>query len=211
MTDSLEIVVIPSGPNSRTDLERARAALKLADQPNAKYVVSGIGPDLWIALRYLHPKRQEAIDLDEWKIGLAGLDVHPELWNYILDNTSEGEIFCIDTDSKDTVGNVLNSIGDLDRFVERTGFDLTNKGWYSFIRHNKCNGYNISIVSGDSHLRRFKHIIDEGKEEGLIKKDLTIEYIDTGRESLGEKIYGCLAKIKERIKIRNRLSKYKEN
>jgi len=60
---------------------------------------------------------------------------------------------------------------------------------------------NIGIVSYPKHLKRFEYIIEKAKKEKIIPSDLEITYIPTN-ESSKEKIYGFLALLKEKYRLR---------
>lgn len=60
----------------------------------------------------------------------------------------------------------------------------------------------IGIVSYPKHLERFKLIINKLREEKYLTKDMKITYIPT-EETIKQKIYGHLALLKERYRLRN--------
>jgi len=66
----------------------------------------------------------------------------------------------------------------------------------------KLRGFkDIGIVSYPEHLERFEYIVKKAKEGGEIPKDVTIHQIKT-KQTLQEWIYGTLANIKERYRLR---------
>jgi uncharacterized SAM-binding protein YcdF (DUF218 family) len=68
----------------------------------------------------------------------------------------------------------------------------------------------IGIVSYPEHLKRFEYIINKAKKEGLVDEDVEIINIPTDQTSK-EKVYGLLANIKEKYRLRNGIEKAKEN
>jgi hypothetical protein len=99
MTGTLEsevkAIVIPSG-NAKEDLRRAKRAINYNERSglNVPYIISGVGPDINLALGYVNPKER-------------ALDFHPELYRYVLENTDG--IVGLDILSVDSIGNILNT------------------------------------------------------------------------------------------------------
>lgn len=85
----------------------------------------------------------------------------------------------IEGNSRDTVENVLYSVEKI-----RPG---TKK---------------ITFVSYPLHLKRFEMVFEKAKEEGLVPKDLRADYVPTD-QNIQEIVYGTLALIKERWRLRN--------
>ncbi len=79
--------------------------------------------------------------------------------------------------STDTLENVMNSIKKME------------------------NPESIGIVSYPEHLKRYEMIIEKAKEEGKIQKDVEMKYIPV-RQSLRETVYGILANVKEKVRLR---------
>lgn len=88
----------------------------------------------------------------------------------------------IEQQSRDTLENVLFSIKKVRRF----------------------GGNDIGIASNPSHLDRFMQIINEGKREGIIDRNLRVYRLET-RERLGETVYGLFANLLNRYKLRRGL------
>ena len=64
---------------------------------------------------------------------------------------------------------------------------------------NKLKGMKrIGIVSYPEHLKKFEYIINKAKKEGVIDKEI-------------EKVYGVLANMKERYRLRNGIETAKDN
>lgn len=76
---------------------------------------------------------------------------------------------------------------------------------------NKLKGLKkIGIVSYPEHLKRFEYIINKAKKEGIIDKDIEIVEIPT-EENMKEKMYGILANIKEKYRLRKGIENAKKN
>lgn len=72
----------------------------------------------------------------------------------------------------------------------------------------------VDVVSNPSHLWRFKFLFDKAKEEGLIDKDVEINYVPTERnflfEDVGEAFYGVASYLDYLIKYHNKPLKTKD-
>lgn len=92
----------------------------------------------------------------------------------------------IESESKDSLDNILYSL-------------------------NKLKGLKrIGIVSYPEHLKRFEYIINKGKKEGIINKEIEFVEIPT-EQNIKEKTYGILGNIKEKYRLRNGVEKAKYN
>lgn len=93
--DRVKAIVIPSGGTIGEDLERTKRAIQYNKENglNLPYMISGIGPDTYLALQGENPDRE--------------LDFHKELYEYMMSNT-EG-VFGLDVLSVNSVGNILNT------------------------------------------------------------------------------------------------------
>ncbi|MBU2616205.1 MAG: YdcF family protein [Nanoarchaeota archaeon] len=147
-TEDVQAIVIPSG-NLKWNLERMLTAIKINEERklDAPYIISGIGRDL---NKIPEIKQGARIERRE------GLEVHYDLWNYMMQNTKgmigiEG----ISTNSRE---NILNT------------FPKGTKGRYI-------------LVSYPLHLKRFEKIVERAKKRGEISKNLEIEYAPTGSVS----------------------------
>lgn len=91
----VEAIVIPSGGSVGEDLQRAERAIQYnrENSLNTPYIISGVGPDINIALGPEMPDRK--------------LDFHRELYEYMMDNTDG--IIGVDIRSVDSIGNILNT------------------------------------------------------------------------------------------------------
>lgn len=71
----------------------------------------------------------------------------------------------------------------------------------------------VDVVSNPSHLWRFKSLFNKAKEEGLIDKDVKINYIPTRKnvlfEDVGDALYGIAAHLKYSLKPKESLLKPK--
>ena len=84
--------------------------------------------------------------------------------------------------------------------IEGKSHDSLENALYSL---EKLKGMKeIGIVSYPWHLKRYKEIIEEAQKEGIITKNIKIEYIPT-KETAKEKVYGFLGNIKEKYRLRH--------
>jgi uncharacterized SAM-binding protein YcdF (DUF218 family) len=88
--------------------------------------------------------------------------------------------------------------------IEGKSSDTLENALYSLTKLKKME--NIGIVSYPKHLERFKYIIDKAKNEKLIPANITIEYIPT-KQTFIEWIYGTLANIKEKYRLKKGINK----
>lgn len=89
-------LVIPSG-GIKEDLERAQAAINYSKENNLEipYIISGVGPDINIALGYDENKTNKKVDF------------HKELYDFMMNNTKG--IIGVDIRSVNSVENILYS------------------------------------------------------------------------------------------------------
>lgn len=116
------------------------------------------------------------ISLGHESSGKTDLVFHKDLYDFVMEETGPDGIFGVDILSIDSVGNILNT------------FPLEVSGKYG-------------IVSGPSHLDRFKEILEEAQKEGKVSKDLELVYIPT-EQTLREGMYGNLAMVKQRLGLK---------
>lgn len=93
----------------------------------------------------------------------------------------------IEGESKNTLENVIHSLQKI----------------------KKLGGREVGIASNPSHLNRFEDIIKKGKEEGIIDKEIQVYRLET-QETLGKSVYGFLANLWNRYKLRNGIDQAKQ-
>ena len=86
--------------------------------------------------------------------------------------------------------------------IERKSQDTLENFLYSIKRLKKKEINNIRIATNPTQYWRFKLFEKEAKKEGLIDDSFKIEPIYTS-ESLKEFIYGCLAYVKDYIRVKS--------
>ncbi|MEK6928119.1 MAG: YdcF family protein [Nanoarchaeota archaeon] len=90
----------------------------------------------------------------------------------------------IEGQSKNTIENVVNSLKKI----------------------KELGGREIGIASNPSHLDRFEYIVKRGKAEGIIDKEMNIHRLETQletQETFGKSVYGFLANMLNRYKLRH--------
>lgn len=109
-----------------------------------------------------------------------------------LYNNEEGEVGTIEAYLR---GRGVKGIISEDRQAR----DTLENAVYSIIPHEGIE--RVGVVSNPSQIERIKYILKKAKEDGTLKRDVNITYIPTS-ETLKEKIYGWLASIKEKYRLR---------
>jgi len=95
---NIDKILIPSGPNKRIDLQRARGAIKIYG-PQSKYALLGAGPDTLEALKYGTSEIPRS------------LDHHVGLYRFVMSKIPQENIEIIDK-SKTTVENLVEFFKD---------------------------------------------------------------------------------------------------
>lgn len=160
----VKAIVIPTGGKVQEDLQRAKRAINYNERMglNAPYVVSGIGPDINIALGHLPYEERE-------------LDFHPELYDFMIENTNG--IFGLDSLSVNSVQNILNTFGeDVEGVYMLVSYPLHLKRFKRIINRAKENGkisQDVEII-GIPTKQSVKHIFHEIKRivTGKTNRDL---------------------------------------
>ena len=92
---NIDKILIPSGPTDRIDIQRAEGLINLFGK-DSKYVILGVGPNIYEALE--HSKNGKHIPKD--------LDHHLSLHNFVVDKIGENNVELI-TKSTTAVQNLF--------------------------------------------------------------------------------------------------------
>lgn len=153
---TLDVIIIPTGPSYEIDKERTEKALEeYKKEKGSVFMITG---------RIDEPKRNSQV----YKI-----------YQHLRNSGLKPSQMIVEGKSRNTIENVLFSLEKL----------------------KKKGAKDIGIASNPSHLDRFEYVIQKSKEEGIVNENFRVHRLETP-ENLREKIYGFLADMKTRYKLR---------